>query len=397
MANVIVSAAAALKVMSVGTPELKLVKTGDRLADQEFELDGRNRFSHGIWSDGELLWIADSGQDKLFAYQLESGERTEERDLELDDRNRDPRGIWSNGELFLVLDSVKHALFGYDLEFGQLTAEYPLAKLNNSPRGIWSDGFTIWVSDDGANRIFAYRIEGETLIRYEDQEFPFRSLLKAGNGEARGIWSDGDVIFVADEQDDQIYTYNLPDAIDARLASLTLSGVEFGEFSAGQTEYAAVVEAGLAQTTVEAVAAQSEASIEITPADADNDPSNGHQAALLDGHDITISVTSEDGTRTLEYRLSISHCLSGLSESRLNSVQFVGGSVGALLDCAQSLGVDALYHERDGVWVAFFFEAPEFLSHAFRSRFAEAVPAGAVLIASREPIRVSASAAPSTG
>ena len=294
-----------------------------------------------------------------------------------------------------MLDSVKRALFAYDLESGQLTAEYPLAKLNNSPRGIWSDRFTIWVSDDGANRIFAYRIEGETLNRYEDQEFPFRSLLKAGNGEARGIWSDGDVIFVADEQDDQVYTYNLPDAIDAHLASLSLTGVDIGEFSARQTEYAAVVEAGLPQTTVEAVAAQSEASIEITPADADGDPSNGHQAALLDGHDITISVTSEDGTRTLEYRVSITHCLSGLSESRLNSVQFVGGSVEALVNCAQSLGVDALYHDRDGVWAGFFPEAPEFLSHAFRNRFAEGVPAGEVLIAKREPTQITAPAAPS--
>ena len=198
------------------------LNTGERLEDHEFELERRNRFSHGIWSNGELVWIADSGQDKLFAYRLESGERVEEHDLELDERNRDPRDIWSNGESMLVLDSVKDALFVYDLESGRLLAEFPLDKLNKSPRGIWSDGFTIWVSDDGAKRIFAYRVEGELLNRYEDQEFTFRSLLKAGNGDARGIWSDGDVVFVADEQDDQVYTYNMPDAIDARLASLTL-------------------------------------------------------------------------------------------------------------------------------------------------------------------------------
>ena len=275
-----------------------------------------------------------------------------------------------------------------------MTAEYPLDKLNNSPRGIWSDRFTIWVSDDGANRIFAYRIEGETLNRYEDQEFPFRSLLKAGNGEAAEFGPTA-VIFVADEQDDYVYTYNLPDASIAQLASLTLSGVEFGEFSAGQTEYAAVVEAGLAQTTVEAEAAQDKATVEILPADADNDPENGHQAALIDGHDITIEVTSADGSRTLAYRVSISHCLSGLSETRLNSVQYAGGSVEALVDCAQSLGVDALYHYRDGVWVAFFLEAPEFLSHAFRNSFAQGVPAGEVLIASRESIQITAPATPS--
>ena len=371
------------------------LNTGERLEDHEFELERRNRFSHGIWSNGELVWIADSGQDKLFAYRLESGERVEEHDLELDERNRDPRDIWSNGESMLVLDSVKDALFVYDLESGRLLAEFPLDKLNKSPRGIWSDGFTIWVSDDGAKRIFAYRIEGELLNRYEDQEFTFRSLLKAGNGDARGIWSDGDVVFVADEQDDQVYTYNMPDAIDARLASLTLSGVEFGEFSARQTEYTAVVEASLPFTTVEAEAAQSKAGIEIMPADADGDPTNGHQAALIDGLHITVAVTSEDGSRTLLYRVGISNCLSGLGETRLNSVQFVGGSVGDLLACARSLGVDTLYHYRDGVWVGFFLDAPEFLNHAFRNRFAEGVPVGEVLIAKRESIRIATPAVPS--
>ncbi len=373
------------------------LNTGERLEEHEFELDARNRFSHGIWSNGELVWIADSGQDKLFAYQLETGERVEERDLELDERNRDPREIWSDGELILVLDSVKKALFVYELESGQLLAEYPLDKLNQSPRGIWSDSFTIWVSDDGANRIFAYRIEGEMLNRHEDQEFTFRSLLKASNGDARGIWSDGDVIFVADEQDEQIYTYNMPDAIDARLASLTLSGVEFGEFSAGRTEYAAVVDSGLAQTTVEAEAAQSKAGIEITPADADGDPSNGHQARLIDGQEITVSVTSEDGSRTLEYRVGVSHCLSGLSETRLNSVQFVGGSVEALGDCAQSLGVDALYHYRDSAWVGLFLDAPEFLNRPFRDRFAEGVPGGEVLIGKRDAIQITTQAVSGAG
>ncbi len=364
------------------------LNTGERLEQHEFELDSRNRFSHGIWSNREIVWIADSGQDKLFAYNLATGERDEERDLALDERNRDPRGIWSNGELMLVLDSVKDALFAYDLESGRLLGEFPLDNLNKSPRGIWSDGFTIWVSDDGAKRIFAYRTEGESLNRYEDQEFNFRSLLKAGNGDARGIWSDGDVIFVADEQDDHVYTYNMPDAIDARLASLSLSGIDFGEFTPSQTEYAAVVEANLPFTTVEAEAAQSKAGIEIMPADADDDPTNGHQAALIDGLDITVTVTSEDESRRLVYTVGISNCLSGLSEARLNSVQFVSGSVADLLDCAQSLGVDALYHYRDGEWVAFFLNAPEFLNQPFRNRFAEGVPAGAVLIAKRELIQI---------
>ena len=51
-------------------------------------------------------------------------------------------------------------------------------------------------------------------------------LSKASNNSPRGLWSDGNVMYVADESDDRVYRYNMPDAIDARLASLTLSGVE---------------------------------------------------------------------------------------------------------------------------------------------------------------------------
>ena len=187
--------------------------------------------------DGEIVWVADSGQDQLFAYVLESGERVEPQEFELAERNRDPRGIWSEAEIIYVLDSVKHALFVYDFATRELLAEYPLDKLNRSPRGIWSDGVTIWVSDDGAKRLFAYELDGEALTRNEDLEFSFRSLLKAGNGNPRGIWSDGDVVYVADEQDDKLYTYNLPDSIIAQLASLSLNELELDEFSPNRFEY----------------------------------------------------------------------------------------------------------------------------------------------------------------
>ena len=287
-----------------------------------------------------------------------------------------------------MLDSVKHALFAYDLDSGRLTAENPLDELNNSPRGIWSDRFTIWVSDDGANRIFGYRIESETLNRYEDQEFPFRSLLKAGNGEARGIWSDGDVIFVADEQDDQIYTYNLPDAIDARLASLSLSGIEIEEFSANRLDYTATTDHDVSVITVEATATQQGAGVTIEPGDADGEPETGHHVSLEAETTIAVTVTSRDRNRTTMYQIHVSKppCLEGLTEERLSEVTFVGGSVSELEACARSVDVDALYHHRDGVWVGFFFEAAEFLSDAFRHRFAEGVPAGEALIAKREPV-----------
>ena len=42
--------------------------SGDRLPDLEFEIDETNRAPRGVWSDGETMWVSDSGQDRLFAY-----------------------------------------------------------------------------------------------------------------------------------------------------------------------------------------------------------------------------------------------------------------------------------------------------------------------------------------
>ena len=187
--------------------------TGERLEDREFGLHETNRAPRGSWSNGEVVWVSDSGQDRLFAYDLESGERDEEREVELDTRNRDPRGIWSDGTTVWVLDGGKNALFGYDLESGELIAEHALDSANDDPRGLWSDGVTLWVSDHGAKRLFAYRLparpeapaaedaERQDLERVIDEEF--KDLPKASNNSPRGIWSDGDVMYVADASDAQ--------------------------------------------------------------------------------------------------------------------------------------------------------------------------------------------------
>ena len=356
--------------------------SGKPVPDEPLELDRRNRFSHGLWSDGETFWVADSGQDRLFAYVLETGAREEQSNIELAEDNKDPRGIWADDGMLYVLDSVKDALFVYDFESGELLAENQLDTLNKSPRGIWSDGVTIWVSDDGAKRLFAYEFEDGELVRNEVLEFTFRSLLKGGNSDPRGIWSDGDVMYVADEQDDHIYTYNMPDAIDARLAALTLSGIEFDEFSPAHTDYMAWAPVSLGQTTVAASPAHGEATAEIRPEDADADL-EGHQVDLSNGAVVTVRVTSADESRATEYRVELPQCLSGLVDARFSFAEFVGGSVDELVECAGALDVDALYHLANGEWVGYFFEVPEFLNDGFRARFSDGVPEGTMLVARR--------------
>ena len=271
------------------------IESGERVEDREFELDETNRAPRGVWSDRSTVWVSDSGRNSLFAHVLESGERLPERDIALADRNRAARGIWSADETMWVLDGGKDSIFAYDLGSGALLGEYELASANGDPHGIWSDETTVWVSDHGAKRLFAYRLpvlpdgeeasdeEDKELERVRDEEFgESRELTKASNNSPRGIWSDGDVMYVADASDAKVYTYNMPDAIDARLLSLSLSGVDIGEFSPNREEYEGAAGEGVTETTVEAQPAQSQATVVIDPPDAD-EAAEGRQVAVGGG------------------------------------------------------------------------------------------------------------------
>ena len=382
-------------------------ETGERLSEREFALHETNRAPRGFWSDGETVWVSDSGRDRLFAYDLATGERLEEREFALAAGNSDARGIWSDGETMWVLDGVKDSLFAYALESGELLAEYELSSANDDPRGIWSDGVTIWVSDHGAKRLIAYRLpvlpDAETdpgeedadedareLERVRDEEFT--ELSKASNNSPRGIWSDGDVMYVADESDDRVYSYNMPDAIDARLASLTLSGVDIGEFDPGRPDYEAVVADGVTETTVEAAAVQDDAVVDIAPADADGE-ADGHQVALQDLGEITVTVTSQDGSRMKTYRVQFPevawdpardpwpHCLRGAVSEGFSLVVYEGGSIEDLAACAESRNVTALYALHEDVYVSNILGAPDFVNAGFLELFPDGLPPIAPLVA----------------
>ena len=380
--------------------------SGERVESREFALADTNRAPRGIWSDGETAWVSDSGRERLFAYRLADGERLEEREFELPRENRDARGIWSDEKTMWVLDGRADALFAYDLESGALLAEYELDAANDDPRGIWSDRTTVWVSDHGAKRLFAYRLpvlpDAETdpgeedadddageLERVRDEEFPKTVLSRASNNSPRGIWSDGDVMYVADESDDRVYSYNMPDAADARLASLTLSGVDIGEFDPGRTEYEAVVADGVTATTVEAEAMQRRTDVDIDPPDID-EAAEGYQVALEDLGEITVTVTSADGSRTKTYRVRLGEeeaagpvagCLRGDIAVGFSLVVYAGGSIEDLVACAESRDVAALYVLDSGEWVSYILGAPELVNRSFAGLFAEGLAALTPLIA----------------
>ena len=189
------------------------------------------------------IWVSDHGAKRLIAYRLPvlPDAETDSGEEDADDDARE-------------LERVR------DEEFTELSKAS-----NNSPRGL------------RRHHLGSYGRRGARDDKVDEE---FTELSKASNNSPRGIWSDGDVMYVADESDDRVYTYNMPDAIDARLASLTLSGVDIGEFDPGRTDYEAVVADGVTETTVEAEAMQRRTDVAIDPPDADGDDANGHQVAL---------------------------------------------------------------------------------------------------------------------
>ena len=375
------------------------LESGERVEEREFELDNGNLAPRGVWSDRTAIWVSDSGQNRLFTHDLATGERLPDSDLALHPDNDDPRGIWSDGSTMWVLDGRADALFAYDLATGELLAEYALDDDNDDPHGIWSDETTVWVSDHGAKRLFAYRLpvldevdesaEGDAreLDRVTDEEF--RKLSGASNNSPRGIWSDGDVMYVVDASDGKVYSYNMPDAIDARLDSLTLSDVDIGEFSPGRPDYEAVVADGVTETTVEAEAAQDDAVVEIAPADADED-ADGDQIAVEGGVEITVTVTSPDESRTKVYHVRIgeagpsANCLRGAVTVGFSLVVYGGGSVEDLAACAQSRHVTAIYVLHEGEYVPYTLGAPDLVNEEFVALYPDGLPALTPLIAKSE-------------
>ena len=375
--------------------------SGERLSEREFTLADTNRAPRGIWSDGETVWVSDSGRERLFAYDLATGERLEEREFALAEGNSDARGIWSDHETMWVLDGRADRLFAYDFESGALLAEYALDAANDDPRGIWSDGVTVWVSDHGGKRLIAYRLpapegpaaedaEPQDLERVRDEEFSLLS--RASNNSPRGIWSDGDFMYVADESDDRVYTYNMPDAIDARLVSLTLSGVDIGEFDPRRPDYEAVVADGVTETTVAAEAMQRRTDVTIDPPDADEE-ADGHQVALEGLTEITVTVTSQDGSRKKVYRVQFPetgwdpardpwpHCLRGALSEGFSLVVYEGGSVEELVACAESRHIVAFYALHEGAYAPYILGAPDFVNAGFLDLFPDGLPPVTPLIA----------------
>ena len=307
-------------------------------------LDAENMDPRGIWSDGETLWVADHLDWKVYAYRLLDGARLAERDIEVSRYGwGEPHGLWSDGETLWVV--VGDRLRAHRLSDGaaQTSGHLLIERANESRievRGLWSDGETLWVSRVAQDELWAHRLvdgagqasrdidisasnslpggiasDGETMwvVEQDQGTVPAYRLWDGSREPARdlepgwddvslfGLWSDGESMWISERNSGEVRRLRLPvrPAEDNEaLRELALTDVEFGKFLSAKGSYSAAVSNAVSTTTVTAAPFADGATVVIEDAQG---ATTGRQrsVSLSEGeNEITVTVTSPDGTRT---------------------------------------------------------------------------------------------------
>ena len=290
--------------------------TKARLGDRDI-VDYWIGYANGIWSDGEVVAVSETQSHRIYVYGLNSGGHRWDLVFRLDSSNHNSHGLWSDGATLWVVDHADDKLYAYHWRGenpGDRRPELDFALTDGNGRGagLWSDGTTMWVSDGEDAKIYAYSLDSATYgLRVPALDF--NELAPHGNASPNGIWSNGSVMWVADDEDNRLYSYKMP-ALPS-LASLSLSGIEFGPFRSWQSKYAVRVPVGgPSVTTVSAVATNvDQFDVKIAPSDSDA-LTDGHQVELATGTPQTIAVTvtkKTDPCVSRTYTLRVKLAVSG--------------------------------------------------------------------------------------
>ena len=290
--------------------------TKARLGDRDI-VDYWIGYANGIWSDGEVVAVSETQSHRIYVYGLNSGGHRWDLAFRLDSSNHNSHGLWSDGATLWVVDHADDKLYAYHWRGenpGDRRPEldFALTDGNGHGAGLWSDGTTMWVSDGEDAKIYAYSLDSATYgLRVPALDF--NELAPHGNASPNGIWSNGSVMWVADDEDNRLYSYKMP-ALPS-LASLSLSGIEFGPFRSWQSKYAVRVPVGgPSVTTVSAVATNvDQFDVKIAPSDSDA-LTDGHQVELATGTPQTIAVTvtkKTDPCVSRTYTLRVKLAVSG--------------------------------------------------------------------------------------
>ena len=186
-----------------------------------FDLHADNGDAQGIAAADGVLYVADSGDDKLFAYNVGSsgtfGERLTSKEFALHADNQEPAGVWTDGETLYVVDPDEDKVFAYNVgatgTFGASLTDKDVALHadNDDPWGVWSTGTVIWVVDRSDYFIYAYSLSADgARLDAELYRWEWSLDTAGGNTDPRGMWSNDDTLWVLDDVGSKLFAYYLP-------------------------------------------------------------------------------------------------------------------------------------------------------------------------------------------
>ena len=309
----------------------------------------------GIWSDGETMWVVNNYHPlKIYAYDLATGARRARRDIDTLGAagNNSPVGLWSDGDTIWVADDAR--LYAYDLATGARQADLDFNTLaaagNQASTGIWSNGTTMWVADRLDDKVYAYNMPANALLQSLELtgidigfspgrlDYAVRVPnstasttvvpVAASAGTTVAIapadadastdghqisLSTGDntiTVTVTNAADTKTYTATITRSTlatlsdNADLDTLAIAGSVIDVSNSARTEYTVNVAHSISSSIVTALPDDTNATVAINPADADNQ-TVGHQISLSTGmNTISIAVEATDGS-SKTYKITV--------------------------------------------------------------------------------------------
>ena len=282
-----------------------------RGAANDFAPAGQPYYPNGLWSDGDTMWVVDDGNDRIFAYELATGVRRPE--LEFDapgpSGNDTPWGLWSNGRLMWVADPNDDRLYTYNMPPSALLESLEVEGVNIGTFVPSTTGFegrspsTLTQTTVHAAAAFA---AATVAISPGDAD-------DTADGHQVDLGTGDTTVTVTVTNDTLTSTYTVVVTAtsfatltgDAALSALSLDGADFGSFSATRFGYRAAVANSVDTTTVSHTSADPNASVVVSPIDADTG-TGGHQVELAVGrNEIIVAVESSDGRATEAYTVIV--------------------------------------------------------------------------------------------
>ncbi len=207
--------------LALGMAETNPVAFAQTLSDN-YDLGPSNADATGITELNGKIYVVDSGDTKLFAYNAD-GTRDSASDVNLGSNNGNPAGITALHGKLLVVDNNDGKVYAYNPNDSRASSsDFNLDAANGNPNGITALHGNLWIVDNTANKVFVYNPDG-TLVSSSEIG------LSSDNGDSKGITALHGKLWVVDRTDNIVYVYN-PDgtqdssfefALDAANASAT--------------------------------------------------------------------------------------------------------------------------------------------------------------------------------